>query len=106
MLGWERLSMPRAGGGFDPSVEARHHRPDRSPSMNDLSARPSDTEPASVVAEASRLVGVDAPTSLPAAVGSRPLVARRDRFATQRAAMTRVFRTRSLGLVSEFGAPA
>jgi hypothetical protein len=74
--------------------------------MNDLSARPSVTEPASLVAQARRLVGVDAPTTLPAPVGSRPLVARRDGFATQRDAMTRVFRTRSRGLVSEFGAPA
>ncbi len=47
-----------------------------------------------------------APTSLAAPAGARPLVARRDSYADRRDAMTRVIRTRSGGLVAEFGAPA
>jgi hypothetical protein len=48
-------------------------------------------------------VGVNAPAAMPAHPGARPLVARRESFAAARDEMTRVFRTRSRGLVVEFG---
>jgi len=50
-----------------------------------------------------RRVGAAGAPGLAVSAGVRPLRARRDPLADERDAMTRVFRTRSRGLVAEFG---